>query len=97
MENIDHLRIQRQKILVGLEEVYQKLIEFKKSKNSPLVVSEDGTVRHISPFQLNWRHLRNCLARNEPALFAIKRERERTPSLKVTLPEVVEGDMNDLV
>tara|TARA_B100001250_G_scaffold375254_1_gene362682 strand:+ start:65 stop:226 length:162 start_codon:yes stop_codon:yes gene_type:complete len=53
MENIDHLRIQRQKILVGLEEVYQKLIEFKKSKNSPLVVSEDGTVRHISPFELN--------------------------------------------
>ncbi len=35
---------------------------------------------------------RRSWARNEPALFAIQREMERTPGLKVTLPEVVEGD-----
>ena len=36
-------------------------------------------------------------ARNEEALFAIKREMERTPELKVTLPNIVEDDLlNDL-
>ncbi|MEM6377716.1 MAG: urocanate hydratase [Bacteroidota bacterium] len=32
-------------------------------------------------------------ARNEGALFAIKREMERTPELKVTLPNLVEADL----
>ncbi len=36
-------------------------------------------------------------ARNEEALFAIKREMKRTPELKVTLPNIVEDDLlNDL-
>ncbi|HSH67098.1 MAG TPA: hypothetical protein VLB84_15215, partial [Bacteroidia bacterium] len=32
-------------------------------------------------------------ARNEEALFAIKREMERTPELKVTLPNLVNDDI----
>ena len=40
---------------------------------------------------------RRSWARNEPALFAIKREMERTPGLKVTLPEMVEEDLDGLV
>ncbi len=36
---------------------------------------------------------RRSWARNEEALFAIKREMERTPDLKVTLPNLVEDDI----
>ena len=32
-------------------------------------------------------------ARNDEALFAIKREMKRSPNLKVTLPEIVDGDI----
>ncbi|WOD44146.1 urocanate hydratase [Hwangdonia lutea] len=40
---------------------------------------------------------RRSWARNEEALFAIKREMERTPNLKVTIPNLVENDIiNDL-
>lgn len=40
---------------------------------------------------------RRSWARNEPAIFAIKREMERSPGLKVTLPEMVEEDLSDLI
>ena len=36
---------------------------------------------------------RRSWARNEEALFAIKREMERTPELKVTLPNLVEDSI----
>lgn len=36
---------------------------------------------------------RRAWARNDEALFAIKREMERTPELKVTLPELVDDDL----
>ncbi|UZO81020.1 hypothetical protein NBT05_00725 [Aquimarina sp. ERC-38] len=42
---------QRKKIIKGLELAYQKLIEFKKSKNSPLVISKDGKVIKLDPFK----------------------------------------------
>ncbi len=38
---------------------------------------------------------RRSWARNKEALFAIKREMERTPNLKVTLPNIVETDILD--
>lgn len=38
---------------------------------------------------------RRSWARNKEALFAIKREMERTPNLKVTLPNLVETDILD--
>lgn len=38
---------------------------------------------------------RRSWARNEEALFAIKREMERTPALKVTLPNLVDSDILD--
>ncbi len=38
---------------------------------------------------------RRSWARNEEALFAIKREMERTPELKVTIPNLVEDDILD--
>ncbi|MDX5478004.1 MAG: urocanate hydratase, partial [Cyclobacteriaceae bacterium] len=36
---------------------------------------------------------RRAWARNEEALFAIKREMERTPGLKVTIPEMVDENL----
>lgn len=40
---------EKNKILKGLEKVYDKLIEFKKSKNSKLVVLRDNKIVKIKP------------------------------------------------
>lgn len=37
------------KILKGLELAYEKLIEFKKSKNSKMVVMRDGKIVFLDP------------------------------------------------
>ncbi|MCZ2223732.1 MAG: hypothetical protein LC122_08895 [Chitinophagales bacterium] len=39
----------RNKILLGLEKAYEKLIEFKKQKNSVLVIMKDGKIVKIKP------------------------------------------------
>jgi hypothetical protein len=39
----------RDKILLGLEKVYEKLIEFKKQKKTDLVVMKDGKVVKVKP------------------------------------------------
>lgn len=39
----------RNKILVGLEKVYERLIEFKKLKNTELVIMKDNKVVRIKP------------------------------------------------
>ena len=36
---------------------------------------------------------RRSWARNDEAIFAIKREMDRTPGLKVTLPNIVDEDL----
>ncbi|WP_318639915.1 hypothetical protein [Flavobacterium ardleyense] len=38
---------EKEKILKGLELTYKKLIEFKKQKNSPLVVMRGNKIVHI--------------------------------------------------
>lgn len=45
-KNIDE---HTQKILRGLENSYRKLVEFKKYKKSPLIVSKDGVIVEIQP------------------------------------------------
>ena len=37
------------KILKGLEKVYEKLLEFKKTKNSELIVLRDNKIVKIKP------------------------------------------------
>jgi len=37
----------RDKILIGLEKAYKKLIEFKKYKKTPMVIGKDGEVIEI--------------------------------------------------
>lgn len=49
MENKNQIDEQTQKILRGLEKSYQKLVEFKRYKNSPLIVEKDGVVMEIQP------------------------------------------------
>ena len=39
----------RDKILIGLEKVYEKLIEFKKQKKSELVIIKDNKIVKIKP------------------------------------------------
>lgn len=40
---------EKNKILLGLEKVYERLIEFKKQKKTDLVVMKDGKVVRIKP------------------------------------------------
>jgi hypothetical protein len=40
---------EKNKILKGLEKVYEKLLEFKKSKNSELVILRDNKIVRIKP------------------------------------------------
>ena len=39
----------RNKILKGLEKAYEKLIEFKKQKNSDLVIIKNNKIVRIKP------------------------------------------------
>jgi hypothetical protein len=39
----------RQKILMGLETSYKKMLEFKKQKNSVVVILRDGKIFHFKP------------------------------------------------
>ena len=40
------------KIIAGMKKVREDLIAYKKSKNSPLVVLQDGKIEFIDPFTL---------------------------------------------
>ena len=40
---------EKNRILKGLEKVYEKLLEFKKAKNSELVVLRDNKIVRIKP------------------------------------------------
>ncbi|MEP0367306.1 MAG: urocanate hydratase [Cyclobacteriaceae bacterium] len=58
----------------------------------------DQKVRNMLFFDVNNGIARRSWARNDEALFAIKREMDRSPNLKVTLPELVEDEiLNNLI
>lgn len=61
----------------------------------PLDGTQEADVRlkRMLLYDVNNGIARRKLARNDGALFAIKREMERTPSLKITLPNMVEDDL----
>ncbi|GAO29494.1 hypothetical protein [Geofilum rubicundum] len=42
-----------EKIIIGLEKAYKKLVEFKKYKKTPIIVSKDGRVVEINPNKIN--------------------------------------------
>jgi hypothetical protein len=39
----------RDKILAGLEIAYERMLEFKRQKNSEIVVMRDGKIARIKP------------------------------------------------
>jgi len=49
MESNNKFKEERDKIVKGLEEAYRRLVEFKKQKNSPMIVSRNGEVLEIDP------------------------------------------------
>jgi len=61
----------------------------------------DGTkeaedqLRSMLFYDVNNGIARRSWARNKEALFAIKREMDRSPNLKVTLPQLVEDEVLD--
>lgn len=48
----DHKSLE-EKIKEGLELTMEKLLEFKKQRNSPLIVSKDGKIEENSPENLD--------------------------------------------
>jgi len=62
--------------------------------------SEEASIRlkKMLFYDVNNGIARRSWARNEEAIFAIKREMDRSPNLKVTLPSIVEDDLiNNLI
>jgi len=49
MTTLEKQKDQQKKILLGLEKAYQKMLEFKRQKNSTLVVIRDGKIVHLKP------------------------------------------------
>lgn len=47
METREQLRQLEEKVAKGLEKAYQRMVEFKKQKNSPLVISKNGKILRI--------------------------------------------------
>lgn len=47
MKKIDKHQEEREKIIKGLEKAYEKVIEFKKMKNSELVIIRDKKIVKI--------------------------------------------------
>ena len=47
METREQLRQLEEKVAKGLEKAYEKMVAFKKQKNSPLVISKNGKVVRI--------------------------------------------------
>jgi hypothetical protein len=47
--NTSKAEVRKQKILLGLELTYKKLIEYKRMKNSELVILQDNKIVKIKP------------------------------------------------
>jgi urocanate hydratase len=56
----------------------------------------DRRLKMMLHWDVNNGIARRSWARNEGAIFAIKREMERTPDLTVTIPNLVDDDIVDL-
>lgn len=41
-----------EKIRFGLNETYKNLVKFKREKNSPIIVSENGKIVELDPFSV---------------------------------------------
>ena len=48
----EQLKEERDKIVKGLEETYKRLVEFKKHKNSPMIVLREGKIVAVDPNEI---------------------------------------------
>tara|TARA_R110002020_G_scaffold123277_2_gene279593 strand:- start:18507 stop:18692 length:186 start_codon:yes stop_codon:yes gene_type:complete len=48
----EQLKEERDKIVKGLEETYRRLVEFKKQKNSPMIIMRDGKIVAMDPKEM---------------------------------------------
>lgn len=44
--------VEIEKIAQGLEEAYRRMIIFKRQKNSPVVISVNGEVKEVDPYEM---------------------------------------------
>lgn len=56
MITIEQQIAKRNLIRKGLEKAFERLIEFKKEKNSVLVIMRNNKIVEISPFNLDIEH-----------------------------------------
>lgn len=49
MTTVEKQKELKDKILIGLEKVYERLVEFKKYKNTELVILKDNKIVKIKP------------------------------------------------
>ena len=52
MESKEQLKQERDRIVKGLEEAYRRLVEYKKTKGSPLIVSRNGKIEALDPNEI---------------------------------------------
>ena len=52
MKNNQQPKEERNKIVKGLEETYRRLVEYKKQKNSPMIVLRDREIVEINPNEI---------------------------------------------
>ena len=52
MGNRKQLKEERDKIVLGLEETYRRLVEHKKQKNSPFIVLRNGKIEAVDPNEM---------------------------------------------
>ncbi len=52
-ENEATLREMEKKIAKGLRESFRKMVEFKRYKKSPVVVSKKGKIIYLDPFKID--------------------------------------------
>ena len=48
----EQLKEERDRIVIGLEETYKRLIEYKKQKNSPMIVVRNGKIEAVDPNEI---------------------------------------------
>ena len=48
----EQLKELEDKLSTGLEKAYSKMLEFKKQKGSPIIISKDGKILEIDPKKL---------------------------------------------
>jgi hypothetical protein len=52
METKEQYKEERDRIVIGLEETYRRLIEYKKQKKSPMIVVRDGKIEAVDPNEI---------------------------------------------